>query len=512
MSNKPTICIIGAGRTGRILVERLRENWDLIVIDHDEKKLSQIPNPQQEEPRLELFHKDATSALVLEEAGAAFAHQIIITLNNDKAATEITTILTDRYKRKNIFVRINKDHAAEKLRAKGVYVVTPYETMANMIVNQLNLGETIALNIGKGEGEIVQIELTRSSPIVGRRLKELPSDRQWLIGAIYRPRKRLRFRSSMPYHKKLGISKEDDLIIPDGNTEPKAGDKLILIGNPVLLRSTAQYLKAGAPVFPLRHGNLIVTLILDRHKSLTAYRNYKWLLKNIEPTNLKTIVTNPDAKEQLGRIRYPEGWLDNNEQYIDYHVERLSKVNDLIHEWSLHKDRIGLVVYKEPSPFFSKLLHRLVLLPGLLKSLQENLSPLWIIRGMSKIKSIALYVSPHKEALSAAELAIDAAKKFNLPVRAVQVTPPAAIMGKQQNLGFVEAMQSIHEIATLYGMTIEETILTGNPVFDTLKNIDPSELLVIPYPIHAKRQFLAPPIAEKLLLKKFTGNTLVLCV
>lgn len=514
---KPTICIIGAGRTGRILVTRLAPNWRLVVIDSNESKLNQLPvpkasrNPNQDDIDITSILGDASSPLVLEDAGVQGAYQTIITINDDRAAVIVVEHLTNRFGLKNIYARVNSESTAQDLRRKGIYVVTPFETMANLIVNQMNLGETIALNIGKGEGEIVQLELTRSSPIVGKPLRELPPGRPWLIGAIYRPRKRLRLQSSMPYYKKLQIAKEDDLIIPDGSSIPRVGDKIILIGDPSLLRATAQYLKAGAPVFPLRHGNLIVTLILDKGKSISAYKEFKWLLGAIEPTSLHYIYSHDQTEAMLDKMSYPESWMTTSQAYISKYRETLFQASSLIEEWT-SRDRIGLVVYKEPTSLLNRIIHRLVFYPGLFHILHKNVSPLWIIRGQKPVDGIALFVSSMKGAIAAAELAVDAATKFQLPLRAIQVNPPPELTGDEAAKINRELMDSIRSIAALYGIIIEEVVLTGNPVHETLKAVSNRELLVIPYPRYEKRKFLRPPNSERQLFKKFSGSTLLLSV
>ncbi len=509
---KPIICIIGAGRTGRILVDRLVQSWQLIVIDSDINKLNQLPDyTKNTGVEISTLQGDATSLLVLEDAGVSGAYQTIITINNDRAAKEVVNLLVSRLGLKNIYARVNNETTARELRRKGIYVVTPFETMANLIVNQMNLGETIALNIGKGEGEIVQLELTRSSPIVGKPLHELPPGKPWLIGAIYRPRKRLRIHSAMPYYKKLQITKEDELIIPDGASIPRVGDKIILIGDPNLLRATAQYLKAGAPVFPLRHGNLVVTLLLDKGKSISGYKEFKWLLANIEPTSLHYIYNNDETHRMLERMRYPENWMSGNNAYVSKYRESLRRASGLIEHWT-SSDRIGLVIYKEPKSRWSRALHRLILYPGLFHILHKNVSPLWIIRGKKPVDGIALFVSSARGSIAAAELAVDAATKFQLPVRAIQVNPPPELMGDEAVREQRGLMDSIREMAALYGITIQEVILTGNPVYETLKSVTNRELLVIPYPRYEKRRFLRPPSSEKLLVKKFTGSTLLLSV
>ena len=509
MIEKPLICIIGAGRTGRILVDRMRAAWRLVVVDINIDKLNQIHVDPKHKHDIELIEGDAGSYLTLEKAGVAFAYQVLVTINDDLASEEIVHHLKKRFKFKNIFARINNQKLAETLRNQGVFVVTPYETMANMIMNQMNFGETIALNIGKGMGEIVQIELTRSSPIVGKSLKDLPP-KQWIIGAIYRPKRKLNLNSALSYFRNFEVSKEDQFIIPNGDTVPKTGDKVILIGDPLLLRSTAQYLKAGASVFPKRHGDIVLVISLDRKSPVHLQEQFAWLLTKMEPTKLLYLSTDESLSESIRKIDYPKSWPDEFVESVVYESTPRTQLKSNLKKLFSH-NRFGLIVYREPATFLNRNIHRIFFQKRIIKRASRRNSPIWIIKGgQEKITGITIFVSDADGSLSAAELALDAAKKFNLPIQAFQVNSPKEITGNEQMQSMKNAMQSVREIAALYGLPIKANVHTGNPVYEPLKHISTSELLVLSYPLNKKKGFLTPPIAERLLLRKYKGSILLL--
>ncbi|MES0491561.1 MAG: NAD-binding protein [Leptospirales bacterium] len=511
MSNKPLIGIIGAGRTGRILTERLKASWRLTVIDINPKKLKSIFIEKEHTDTVILIEGDASSYITLERASIGTAYQILITINDDETCEEIINILKKRFKLKNIFVRINNQKLAETIRQTGTFVVTPYETMANMILNQMNFGETVALNIGKGLGEIIQIELTSSSPLVGKPLKDLPP-KQWIIGAIYRPKHKLGLSSALAYLRNFEVSKEDKFIIPNGNTVPKTGDKIILIGDPYLLRSTAQYLKAGASVFPQRHGDLVLVMSLDSKSALHLEEEFEWLLKNMEPTDVAFLTGTEELRESVQSVDYPDTWPEHMVKNIKYHTSSPFRLRAYLSSL-FQANRFGLILYKEPNSYFHRVKHRWLFQKKLLNEARKNNSPVWFMKGdKESLTRITIYVSDIEGSLRAAELALDAAKKFELPVRAVLVNPPEEITSSEKLTALENALQSVQELAALYGLLIEEKIVTGNPVHETLKVVPTNELLVLSYPVEKKARFLNPPIPEKLLAKKFRGSILLLPV
>ena len=511
MINKPLIGIIGAGRTGRILTDRLKASWRLTIIDSNPKKLKSIYVEKEHSDSVTLIEGDASSYVTLERAGIGTAYQVLITINDDMVSEEIVNILKKRFKLKNIFVRINNQKLAEAIRQTGTFVVTPYETMANMVLNQMNFGETVALNIGKGLGEIIQIELTASSPLVGKPLKDLPP-KQWIIGAIYRPKRKIGISSALAYLRNFEVSIEDKFIIPSGNTVPKAGDKIILIGDPYLLRSTAQYLKAGASVFPQRHGDLVLVMSLDSKSALHLEEEFEWLLKNMEPTDVAYLTGTEELRESVQSLDYPDSWPEHLVKNIKYHTSSTFRLRAYITSL-FAANRFGLILYKEPDSYFHRKKHRMFFQKKLLNEARKNNSPVWFMKGdKESLTRITIYVSDIKGSLRAAELALDAAKKFSLPIRAVLVNPPIEITSSEKLQALEDALRSVQELAALYGLPIEEKIVTGNPVYETLNIVPDHELLVLCYPREKTKKFLTPPIPEKLLAKKFSGSILILPV
>jgi len=90
--------------------------------------------------------------------------------------------------------------------------ISPRRFAADKILKYVRSGEVVSVfDIDLGKGEILEFEAQAGSKIVGTTLKDLPIPKGTIIGALAR---------------------EDEVIIPTGNDEVKAGDKVIVFTTP----------------------------------------------------------------------------------------------------------------------------------------------------------------------------------------------------------------------------------------------------------------------------------------
>ncbi|HYB19482.1 MAG TPA: TrkA C-terminal domain-containing protein [Thermodesulfobacteriota bacterium] len=81
----------------------------------------------------------------------------------------------------------------------------------------------LKFNLEKGDGALEQVEVSFLSPVTGKKIKDLRLPREVLLGPILRGK---------------------ELIIPDGETEILAGDRVTLMGKKKDVDSTVKILKA----------------------------------------------------------------------------------------------------------------------------------------------------------------------------------------------------------------------------------------------------------------------------
>ncbi|RME89038.1 MAG: hypothetical protein D6767_09195, partial [Candidatus Hydrogenedentota bacterium] len=131
-SRKPKVAIIGAGRSGRKLAERLTSSWEILILDKNPERLK-LAAKQAGLAEEKCFLGDATSAIFLEEVQIEKAYQIVVLVSDDKTTEEIVKLLTQRFHRKNIIARILDEVRAEALRNLDIVIVNPFETSVNLI-------------------------------------------------------------------------------------------------------------------------------------------------------------------------------------------------------------------------------------------------------------------------------------------------------------------------------------------------------------------------------------------
>ena len=149
------------------------------------------------------------------------------------------------------------------------------------------------------------------------------------------------------------------------------------------------------------------------------------------------------------------------------------------------------------------------MLTPIIEKLRELDTPLWVIKQHQRITGISLFVYTDEGTLRAAELAIDAALKLDLEIKAIQINPPSTIAGEVRMAKNKTMMRSVRDICALYGVDVKEVIREGNPVAETLKQVKEDELLVVSLPKESQEKFLIPNSAKS-IYKKFKGSMLIL--
>ncbi|MCD1293938.1 potassium transporter [Methanocella sp. CWC-04] len=197
--------IVGLGAIGRNLAMiAVAEKHNVVVIDTNIDRCKDVATKID----LVSIHGDATSMVVLEEAGINEADAVIATtgsdannlmimlLAKDKGVKKLTTIVnerehTDIFKRAG--VNIHKNPAA--IVAEDIY-----NTMLRPSINKF-------VSMAGGKAEILEIIIKEGSYAADKTVKEMGLPGNVLI---------------------IAIERGDDVIIPEGNTVIQAGDSVYI--------------------------------------------------------------------------------------------------------------------------------------------------------------------------------------------------------------------------------------------------------------------------------------------
>ena len=496
-SRKPTVAIIGCGQTGKLLIETLIGRWYLLVIEKDPNSISDFVQQYiYKEEHISFLYGDATSYYFLNQIDIAHAYEVLVCVGDDNLALEIISLLKDRFQMTSIIAKINNPSIGSSLQNQGITVVYPSIIACNYIVNSMKTGENIAAHVGIGEGEILQIQLTSSSPLIYKPLRTLPRQ-DWIIGAVYRPHNR------DSYLNKLTISKSDTFIIPHGDTSLEPGDKILLIGDPTVLKNSAQYLKSGFPIFPNRYGSVTVFSSIESSSALSVIKECSFLLKNISTSDFIFFYKNKFRLENF----FNKNGINSNKSILELvFTNNWNLVKELKNIFK--ENQVGIFIYTKSIPFLYKIYEQYFVFPKIIKLLKKYNIPLWLSKPHIKIKSVTILLFNDINSLKSLELAIDVADKFNLPLKIIQIIPSIILMGPKNLQAYTNILKSARELKTLYNIESEEIVCYGNPISETLKRVSTSELLVFAYRIKKDGYLLAPHIMKN-IQKKFLGSQLV---
>ena len=199
------IIIAGIGRVGFALAKSLSEkNHDLVLIDIDKKVCEEVAS----EIDALVIHGNCENIKTLENAGIDDA-DIFIATTGYQEINLMSSLLAKNYNVPKTIARVqNPEYKSVFEKLNIDIVVSPELVAANYIEKLIDRPGIVDLAIiGRGDAEILELIITEKSKVVNKKLKEI-GKKDYLIIAIY---------------------EEDELNIPDGETELKPNDRIMIL-------------------------------------------------------------------------------------------------------------------------------------------------------------------------------------------------------------------------------------------------------------------------------------------
>ncbi|MEW6283531.1 MAG: TrkA family potassium uptake protein, partial [Candidatus Eremiobacterota bacterium] len=211
VTEKPLLLIAGVGSTGRLLIERLLPRWSVCAIDRDPGALERV-GALTHEPTFSTVCGDATSTLVLRQAGLERAYAVLAVTGDDEVNLEVCRLAEGAGVRRRLALANDVGRVEEFERAGHTAVSRPL-SLAGALQSRLEEGKRTTADVGTGRGEIYEVTVLPHSPVIGKTLSEL-RPQSWLVGAIYR---------------------KETLVVPHGSTQIQEGDRVLLVGDPAIV-------------------------------------------------------------------------------------------------------------------------------------------------------------------------------------------------------------------------------------------------------------------------------------
>jgi len=202
------IVIVGAGKVGYHLGRLLMaEGHEVMIVEKDRAKVNLLSFEFHDA----IMEGDGSTVEVLKEAGTNRADVIVATTGNDEDNLVVCQVAKLMFLRPRTIARVNNPRNEELFAGLGVDASVSGTKIINAVIQeQVKAGDMLIplLTLKAGDIEIVEVELTRSSHIVRKKVKDL---------------------SLPPASIFIAVIRGEEVIIPYGETEFEPEDKVIAL-------------------------------------------------------------------------------------------------------------------------------------------------------------------------------------------------------------------------------------------------------------------------------------------
>jgi trk system potassium uptake protein TrkA len=201
------VMIIGGGQIAYFIAERLQSDLNIKIIEKDEKKAIDIANQLRDTL---VIHGDGSDLDLLTLEGLPDMDEFVAITGDDKTNI-ITSIIAKHLKVPRAITLINKNEYFPLSGTLGLDAVVSKQQITVNVIESFIKRQSIAnvVELPGIEAEITMYIAKPKSKITTKQLKNLDFPRGAIVGAI--------------------IDRQDNLIIPTGDTHINEGDKVLIL-------------------------------------------------------------------------------------------------------------------------------------------------------------------------------------------------------------------------------------------------------------------------------------------
>jgi trk system potassium uptake protein len=202
------VIIVGAGKVGYHLGKLLvAGGHEVMVIEKDRSKVDTLSFELHDA----IMQGDGSTVEVLKAAGANRADVVVAATGNDEDNLVVCQIVKVVFLRPRTIARVNNPRNEELFSGLGVDASVSGTKLINAIIQEQVKAEDMViplLTLKGGDVEIVEVELSRSSPILKKKIKDLTLP----PGSIF-----------------IAVIRGEEVIIPYGDTDFQPEDKVLAL-------------------------------------------------------------------------------------------------------------------------------------------------------------------------------------------------------------------------------------------------------------------------------------------
>ena len=164
--------VVGAGATARDLLRRLGDSWEIVLVDPDEERLAEASKIRD----VETIVGDGSSVLTLNRANIASAAVVVASSGFDDVNLEVARLAKDAGV-DQIVGLVRQPSRTEEYLALGVEVIVPASLSARGLEVAMEPRKVASTTFADGKAEAIEFEIAPDSPVQGKALKEIHSER-----------------------------------------------------------------------------------------------------------------------------------------------------------------------------------------------------------------------------------------------------------------------------------------------------------------------------------------------
>ncbi len=209
------IVIYGANETGSLIAAELFEDHDIIVINDEDSPCANIQKLD-----IEYVQGSGANISVLESVGIKDADIFIACSDNDEANIVACLTVTNMTKLKTVCFVSKKENVESLSLVRGSkyqrelmidYVLWPEELMTQEIFRIITVPNAIDVeNFANGKARLLEYRVEENTKFLNKKIKDCSFPDETLI---------------------VGITRDNTLFIPNGDTEIMINDKVIFMGS-----------------------------------------------------------------------------------------------------------------------------------------------------------------------------------------------------------------------------------------------------------------------------------------
>lgn len=199
------VIIVGGGKVGYHLSKALaKEGHEVLIIEKDRKTAELLTIELGET----VMHGDGCEIRTMTEAGMGRANVVVAVTGDDEDNLVICQMAKSKFGVPRTLARVNDPKNEELFQQLGIdQTISSTRIIFNLLEQQIETGQVIPLAaLKKGEIEVVEADITSTSPIIGMKIGQLELPANALI---------------------ISVIRDGHAIIPHADTKIRAGDSVI---------------------------------------------------------------------------------------------------------------------------------------------------------------------------------------------------------------------------------------------------------------------------------------------